>query len=148
MNNPDSGAVTGKGLVINFAVVQNPLNTRDRVTGVRPWHPDAPVAEYVEGLPEEVVWAVGINAEVIPPERWASTYMKPNDFLTIVPVPQGGGTGKTVLRVIGMLAIAVAAFYTGGAALEAYGAVAGGAAGAGVMMAGSLSLNSSLGPTI
>lgn len=137
--------------VINFVIVHNPLEPSDRSVGTRPWFADAPIAEYVEGLPEEIEWAVGVNGALIEPKQWAVTFLKPGDFLTLVPVPQGGGgggAGKTILRVVGMIAIAVAAAYSGGLAASAMGFTETTAAGATVLTSTGMAIAGGIGAAV
>lgn len=56
----------------------------------------------------------------------------------------GGGGGKSILRVVMMIAVAVASAYTGGAVGAAYGAAYGAAASVAVSVAGSLIINAVL----
>lgn len=56
----------------------------------------------------------------------------------------GGGGGKTVLRIVMMVAVAVASAYTGGAVGAAYGAGYGAVAGAAVSIAGAMIINAVL----
>lgn len=92
----------------------------------------------LEILPADpLAWAVSINGEWIAPERWAKRRLRQRDMIEMRCVAQGGDT----MRMVGMLAIAVAAAYTGGLAAAAYGgyATAAGAA-AGVLTSSAITL--------
>lgn len=77
----------------------------------------------------------------------------PGDLVVAVALPQGGGKGSNPLQVVLMVAVAVAAAYTGGLAASAFGgaataagAAAGGLVSAGVMIGGSLLVNALVPP--
>ena len=61
------------------------------------------------------------NPELIPQEEWENTFPKDSEHYQIMMAIQGGGGGggKTALRMVAMVAIAMAAIYTGGAAAAA-----------------------------
>jgi predicted phage tail protein len=114
------------------------------------------VADYLPiGMMEDHV--ISIDGRVVTSDAFTKTFIKPDAFVVICPVPRGGGGSKGILRIVGMLAIAVAAPYLAGALVAAGGgiglAAAVGAAGltaitAGVTVAitiaGSLLLNALL----
>ncbi|OIQ93741.1 hypothetical protein GALL_243330 [mine drainage metagenome] len=112
---------------VNLIVVYNPLNVRERTETKLTWGYKRPLSSYLEGLPGNVCWGVCVNADPIPEEDWDQTYLAPDDYLTIMPIPEGGGGGggKTVMRVVAMVAVMVAAVYTGGLAASAMGFVDG-----------------------
>ncbi|MFT4064267.1 phage tail protein [Paraburkholderia sp.] len=78
------------------------------------------------GLAEDHV--VSVNGAIVEPDKFRKTTLKPEDYVVLCPIPRGQG-GKGIFRVIAMIAVAVAAAYTGGAAAAAYGATAGSALG-------------------
>ena len=111
------------GETINLIVVYNPLDTSDRALERLVWFRKKALSAYLEGLPDGVTWAVCLNAEPIEQSLWAETYPAPDDFITIMPIMEGGGGGgKSVMRIVAMIAVAVVAAYTGGAAAAMYGA--------------------------
>lgn len=61
---------------------------------------------------------VMIDGHLIPEAQWEYIVPRANQSLVIRVIPMGGDSGKTALRIVGMLAIVVAAAYTGGGALS------------------------------
>ncbi len=109
------------GETVNLIVIYNPLDTSDRALEKLVWFHKKPLSEYLDGLPDEVTWAVCVNAQPIEQHLWSETYLAPDDYLTIMPIPEGGGGGgKGVMRIAAMIVVAIAAVYTGGAAAAAY----------------------------
>ena len=98
-----------------------------------------------------IPWAhVQLGDQAIGPEHWDRVRPKDGVAVTVALVPQGGGGGgKTALRIVATIAIAVAATYTGGAAAGALGfaagstgaAVTGAAVAVGTTVAANLALN-------
>jgi len=75
------------------------------------------------GLAPEGLWArVFIDGRLIPQAEWEWAMPAPSQCLTIRVIPMGGdGGGKMAIRIVAMLAVVVAAAYTGGAAATALG---------------------------
>jgi len=109
------------------------------------WRKTYTLADYLP-LGETADVVLSVNGQVVEREHFAKTKLQPTDFVVICPVPRGGDGGKGILRIIGMIVIAVASVYTGGAASAAYGPMAGAAAAAAVTVAGTLLLNAILPP--
>lgn len=101
---------------ITATIYYNALNPLDRTVTELQWLPDRNLAQYLDGLPDHVDWNVIVGATPILTTDWTTTYLNQLDYIHIYPVPHGGGGGKTVLRIVGMIAIAALAIYTGGAA--------------------------------
>lgn len=72
---------------------------------------------------------------------WRRVKPKTGVFIRVLRNDLAGGSSNSWVRAVGMILIAVAAAYTGGAASAAYGAGWGAAAAAGVTIAGTLALN-------
>src|SRR6185369_13412238 len=106
------------------------------------WFADKTIADYMEGLPPAHNWAVGWNGGIVPKDLWAETVIEPGDSLVVTLVPEGGGGGKMIMRIVAMIGIAILSVYTGGAAAD--GAVAGAVAGAAVSVVGGLLVNTLL----
>ncbi|WP_342234659.1 host specificity factor TipJ family phage tail protein [Inquilinus sp. OTU3971] len=93
---------------VNVAVVYNPLEPRDRTVAKLVYQPFLTLAGYVDGLPPLNEWAVTLNGELIEKDAWGTTYVKPEDWIVCVPVLLGGGgnMGKTILRIVAIVAVA------------------------------------------
>lgn len=126
--------------------ITNPLNPREFVRETLQWSAKKTLAEYfpVVSVVENPV-VISINGRIVEEKDYPVTYLGPDDNLVVCPIPQGGGGGgKSVLRIVAMIAVVIASIYTGGAVGAAYGSMAGVAAQAGVMIAGTLLVNSLL----
>lgn len=130
----------------------NPFDPRDRVYETLVWEPTKSMADYFPiGTVESVV---SISGKIVELEDMASTYLDRTDSLVICPVPQGGGSGdggKSILRIVAMVAISVLAPYATTAMLGIGGAAAVGGLGVsmftvGVTLAGALLVNALLPP--
>jgi predicted phage tail protein len=103
---------------------------------------------------------ISVNGGIIAPAELAKTYLQPDDYVVMCPIPRGGG-GKGIFRIVAMIAVAVASVVTAGAAAAAYGAAMGatlgvsaatgaaivqGAVAVAVTVAGSLLVNALLPP--
>lgn len=105
---------------VNVVIVYNPLDLSNRETHRLDYEADRSLEAYLEGLPEDVEWHVTVNGEPCERGTWLLRIPAPGDWISLIPVPEGGeGGGKGVLRIVAMLAIAVVAAYTGGAAAAA-----------------------------
>lgn len=82
-----------------------------------------------------------VDGEVWERDRWGDA-LPADSIVTLYATPENGDIG----RMIAMVAVAVVAAYTGGAALTAYGPAAGAAAGAAVTVAGNLAINALIPP--
>jgi predicted phage tail protein len=140
-----------------FVKVRRVVNPFDPMRDIREeqwkWRKTYSLARYLP-LGEATDVVVSVNGRAIERGQFDKTRLQPNDFVVICPVPRGGG-GKGILRIVGMIVIAIASVYTGGAAAAAYGGVgtaagaaAGAAASAAVTIAGSMLLNAVLPPPV
>lgn len=96
--------------VIQAAIVYNPFDTSDRTDVELAFQKDKSLTTYLEGLPDDVEWAVALNGIAIPSEGIAFTFPKPGDQLTVIPVPEGGGggsDGKAILALVATVALSV-----------------------------------------
>lgn len=96
--------------VVRTVIVYNPLDVSERAVADLEWTPTKTLAEYLDGLPEEVEWYISINGAVEPVRgEWHLRTLREGDSLVVIPVPEGGGSGggKTVLRMVAMIVLAV-----------------------------------------
>lgn len=102
--------------IVNCTIVYNPLDTSDRLIMELEWTCGRSLADYLGGLPHGLHWGVCLNAEPVEAKHWASITPAPNDWITVVPIPEGGGgggSGKNVMRLVAMIAVSVIANYYG-----------------------------------
>jgi predicted phage tail protein len=87
----------------------NPFDPRERVYESLEWQAGKTLADYFPYSPlhtNEIV--VSVSGKVVMPENFATTRLLLEDDLVICPVPLGGGGGgKSILRIVAMIAIAV-----------------------------------------
>lgn len=102
-------------------------------------------------FPEEINYVVSLNGRIIQKEHLPTTFPCEGDYILFVPEIQGGGGGgKTILRAVMMIGIAVAApyaaaamgFVTAAGALSTTGMIVAG----GITVAGGLMVNFMLPP--
>lgn len=135
---------------VNLLVVYNALNMMDRQEAKLSYHRGKTLEQFLEGLPQPELWSICVNAEPYGPDEWHSVYPQPNDYITVIPIPYGGGDSKGVLRIVAMVAIAIVAPYAGGAMATAMGGAATGTLASGLTAAftvvGGMLVNSILPP--
>ena len=97
---------------VRLAICYNPFLPSDLARHELVYEAGKTLAEYLNGLPEEVQWNVAYNSVPVEPEAFATTIPVPGSIITIVRVPEGGhGGGKAILRLVALLAVvAFAAF--------------------------------------
>ena len=100
---------------VRLAICYNPFIAHDIVKHVLLYAPGKTLADYMEGLPEEVAWGVAYQGEAVDPADWATTFPEQDSLITLVRLPEGGGNGgKTILRLVAMLAVVAFAVFVGG----------------------------------
>lgn len=116
----------------NLVLLPHPATTEGRELVCRPIRKNETLRAYLrrlEILPADTgAWALSVNSQFVPPEKWAKRRLRASDLIEMRRVARDDST----MRMVGMLALAVAAAYTGGAAAAAYGAAAGSAAFTGI----------------
>lgn len=85
-----------------------------------------------------------VNGKPVLERDWGRP-VRDGDVVTIASLPLGGG-GSNPLQLLLTIAVAVAAFYTGGLAAAAWGSVAGSVVTTGVMLAGTFLVNALMPP--
>jgi hypothetical protein len=119
---------------------RDPLSLDRRILHFRPGETIAQIMETVQPRPYfRRLCRVWLGDELIPAANWHRTRPKPGTNLTVVAVPQGGGSSK-VLRFVLLLAVAAASIATAGALTPIIGAVGAGLIAAGTGIAGPLRL--------
>jgi len=137
---------------VNLIVVYNALDLRDRETAKLNFDPSKTLADYMQGLEDVDQWSVSINGESYSPDDWVLINPAPDDYITVVPIPYGGGGGsKNIMRMVALVAIAVvapyAAAYMLGTTVAAMG-IAGAALTGVITMAGGMLVNALLPPSV
>jgi predicted phage tail protein len=97
---------------IKGIVVYNPLNVSDRVVADLDWAHKKPLSAYLDGLPDHLDWFITLNGREVDEGEWKVTFPKPDDYMTVMPIPHGGGGGgggKSIVRMVAMVAVAVVA---------------------------------------
>ncbi|MEZ2310889.1 phage tail protein [Paraburkholderia sp. RCC_158] len=149
MNTPKQRKKAAKK-VINVRRIMNPFDPlRDIRDEQWSWKKGRTLAHYLPlGTTDDYV--VSRNGGMITSEDFDKVLVERDDFIVLCPVPRGGqgGGGKMLLRIVGMIVIAVASYFTMGAASSAYGPMMGAMAGAAVSIAGSILLNALLPPPV
>lgn len=134
--------------MIRFVYIQNPLQPAEsRLDVDNPYNHTRSLADYLGPLEGE--WAVSVSGAIIEPQDWAGTYMLPHDVVVVAPLIFGGGGkggGKTILRMVALIAVS---YFSAGAG-TALGFTGGAAAAVsiGVGIAGSLAVNALLPPAV
>ena len=77
----------------------------------------------------------------VPRALWSRIHPKPGHIIEFHAIVRGGNDGNKIGRTIGLFLVAVASFYTGGAAAAAYGKLGGALVAAGVSIVGGLAVN-------
>ncbi len=90
--------------------IHNAFNRADRDTVAWEYVPGQSLAGIRETLPPEVEFAISLNGVTIPAERLAEVCPRPGDHLLFVPVV-AGNDGKMIGRIIGMIVVAIVAWY-------------------------------------
>jgi predicted phage tail protein len=125
--------------------VFNPFDVSDQRREIVPLSDCVKVSDLI--VADKTHLAVSINGELLDQDQWASREVIEGDYVVLCPVPAGSGGGKSVLRMVALIAIAIAAPYAavalGGAAAGAVGSltVLGYGLTVGITIAGSMLVN-------
>lgn len=99
---------------VKATFVYDAFNTRDRETVDIDWSADKSVLDYIGELPTDVSYGYATDKRgVLKEDELAVTKLSPNEHLIVTVVPQGG---KIAMLVGMVIAVAVAAVFTAGAA--------------------------------
>lgn len=132
--------------VIRIIEIPNPLRASEQRLRWEHWEPGKPLIEYVPEDGNEYV--VSVSGGIVPVDRWETLCPASDDVIVLCPVLHGGGgnAGKTILRIIAVIAIVVISIYTGGAAAAYFGSYLAGQVVAGVVMVAGMALVNSMMP--
>lgn len=97
----------------------HPLDRTKRVKYDIEWKPQTIADVVAQWVPKTGYVGVAVNGAIVSPDQWHSFWLKPGDFLLIVPLIHGG---NDTLRIVSLVALAIVA-------PMAAGAIAGGAIG-------------------
>ena len=134
---------------IELVVIKNPFNRRDRdITFERHTGRVSLAAMRTRMFPATIEPEVILNGALVTRERWAHVYPRPGDQVMLVPKIEGGGDGKSILRIVLTIAIAVVAWqvapYLAG---QMYmGSIGTGLLAGAIMMGGGMLINTLLPP--
>jgi predicted phage tail protein len=97
-----------------LTTILNPFNANEKHTRTVSC---VPIWELLIPYAEDIEFVVSINGEITENYEYV---LRENDFLAIVPIPAGGGGGsKSIIRIVAMVALAIAAPYAAGAMMGA-----------------------------
>ena len=97
--------------VLRVAIVYNPFKATEIDRHELVYRPGATLADYVGDLSDEGSWSVGYRGDAYDSDQWASVIPEAGEAISVVRIPQGGGSsgGKDIVRMVAMIAIAVVA---------------------------------------
>ncbi len=135
--------------LIHLVVIANPLTPLEsRQVFARQWI-NQPLSDYVTELHGD--WKIATSqGGIVEKSELAETWVRPGEYVVLSPVLRGGGgdSGKTILRMVALVALS---YFTAGIASGAFGAIGGaGVMGANGVIAGAnyLSIGAALGVQI
>jgi len=137
--------------LVTFIYITNPLTPAEsRVTLEQRHARKKSLAKYLGPLEGE--WAVSVSGKLVHRKDWSKTYLQPKDCVVVAPVLMGGGggQGKTILRLVALVALT---YFTAGIATAGIASmgVAGGSfaaygISAAVMIGGTMAINALIPP--
>lgn len=136
-------ALLSEGPKVNLNIIYNPFDTTDRQIDELVYRKGASLADYLEGLPEDIEWAVSLNGGIVAEDAWKFTSVREDDWIVIMPIPQGGEGGlKSILRIVAFIVLVVVTYGYGASLAGAMG-LSGyvGAVQAGMMLVGGILIN-------
>lgn len=146
---------------ITLTRIYNPMDHSDKDHIQWSFRPGDTVANVLDNTGaiisdrETVKFAVSLNGVQVPADQYDSTYLMPGHQLVVVPYLHGGGDGKDIFRMIGMVILAVvasiASIYVQGLAVFAgklWAGVLSTMVGGAVMLGGSYLINAQLPPAL
>ncbi len=76
------------------------------------FHPGWSVAEYLTVIAPADEYVVSVNGGAVRIEDRPETFLEPGDQLVVCPVVEGGGGGKNIFRIIGIVVVMILAAIT------------------------------------
>lgn len=97
---------------VGLILIHNPFDPYgSRDIRALPYRAGATVPEYLAPIAPADEYVVSLNGGLIHPTVLAQTIPCPGDQLVVCPLVEKGGGGKDILRLVGMLAVIVAAAF-------------------------------------
>ncbi|MFQ2434095.1 phage tail tip protein [Aeromonas caviae] len=134
---------------IRFVIIRNPLVPDAKHIEERELIPGQPLSGYIGELSGR--YAFSVNGRILPQDDLHLEIPSAGDVIAIAPIPMGGGgnTGKTIVRLVAVVALTYFSMGTGAYTLSGLTSMAAGsaglvAAGAAVMIGGTLAINALL----
>ncbi|MDH1221177.1 DUF1983 domain-containing protein [Aeromonas caviae] len=134
---------------IRFVIIRNPLVPDAKHIEERELIPGQPLSGYIGELSGR--YAFSVNGRILPQDDLHLEIPSAGDVIAIAPIPMGGGgsTGKTIVRLVAVVALTYFTMGTGAYSLSGMTGLAAGsaglaAAGAAVMIGGTLAINALL----
>ncbi|MFQ2789953.1 hypothetical protein ACK302_05420 [Aeromonas caviae] len=134
---------------IRFVIIRNPLVPDAKHIEERELIPGQPLSGYIGELSGR--YAFSVNGRILPQDDLHLEIPSAGDVIAIAPIPMGGGgnTGKTIIRLVAVVALTYFTMGTGAYSLSGLTGLAAGsaglaAAGAAVMIGGTLAINALL----
>ncbi|MEE1913679.1 phage tail protein [Aeromonas caviae] len=133
---------------IRFVIIRNPLVPDAKHIEERELIPGQPLSGYIGELSGR--YAFSVNGRILSQDNLHLETPSAGDVIAIAPIPMGGGgggTGKTIVRLVAVVALTYFTMGTGAYSLAGMSGLSGGAlaaAGAAVMVGGTLAINAVL----
>ncbi|UJQ39180.1 DUF1983 domain-containing protein (plasmid) [Aeromonas caviae] len=134
---------------IRFVIIRNPLVPDAKHIEERELTPGQPLSGYIGELSGR--YAFSVNGRILPQDDLHLEIPSAGDVIAIAPIPMGGGgnTGKTIIRLVAVVALTYFSMGAGAYTLSSLTGMAAGsaglvAAGAAVMIGGTLAINALL----
>lgn len=150
---------------ITLTKIYNPLNRGDQDTITWEHRPGLTVADLLDhtgarlGMAhrDSLALVVSVDGRAVPASQYTTTTLVPGQHVTLMPVLTGGGGGKDVLRMVGVVVLAIVAtvaqqYWATALVASGWGATAATAismvGAAAIMVGGSMLINSLLPPVM
>lgn len=130
--------------IIKVRLVRNPLDPTSFVEEELVYNGGYSLFDYMEGVENPEAWTIGYNGLAIGAHLWKDFSPKPGEVISLVRAPEGGDNGKQILRLVLLVALAVAAPYLAG--LAGLGQIATAVLTAAIIVTGTLIINALIPP--